>query len=398
MYHGTNLLLIRLDFAQCLPLYFNFFCKHLRSKGIFSINAQHAVNQASLNQKKIKTFNILLPPLPEQQKIVEIIEELFSELDKGVESLKKAKEQLKVYRQAVLKNAFEGKLTEKWREQNIDKLEPPEALLEKIRKEREEAARKQGKKLKSVKSITEQELASLPELPKEWAWVKVQTISDIIGGVTKGRKLEGKETIKLPYLRVANVQDGYLDLDEIKFIEVLPTDLPKYKLVKDDVLYIEGGDKDKLGRGTLWNGQIENCIHQNHVFRARLISKQISPKFIAYFSQTKAAKKYFFAKAKQTVNLASINLTVLSNLPITFPPVEEQLQIVQEIESRLSVCDEMEKTVEESLKKAEKLRQSILKKAFEGELTEKWRQENPELISGENSAEALLKKIKAEKR
>jgi type I restriction enzyme S subunit len=245
------------------------------------------------------------------------------------------------------------------------------------------------RKPKEYPPLTEEELKELPELPEGWEISRLGNFADIIGGVTKGRKLEGKKTIELPYLRVANVQDGYLDLKVIKTIQVLPDDLEKYRLLEGDVLYTEGGDKDKLGRGTIWKNEIDNCIHQNHVFRARLFKELTLPSFIAYYSQTQEAKTYFFRNAKQTVNLASINMTVLCNLPVPIPPTEEQHQILEEIESRLSVCEQVEKTIEANLQKAEALRQSILKKAFEGKLVPQDPEEEP--------AGVLLERIRGEK-
>lgn len=264
-----------------------------------------------------KSVLIPIPPKPEQRSIVSKIEQLFSELDNGIACLKKAQEQLKVYRQAVLKQAFEGELTKSWREQQAN-LPSAQDLLDTIKAEREQAAKNQGKKLKPVIPLTQAELDDLPALPAGWGWVRLGDFNDILGGVTKGRKLEGKKTIDLPYLRVANVQDGYLNLKEIKKISVLEGDLNRYKLQDGDILYTEGGDKDKLGRGAIWRNQIEKCIHQNHIFRARSILKNAVPDFVAYYSQAKSAKKYFYSKAKQTVNLASINLTVLSQLPFPF--------------------------------------------------------------------------------
>jgi type I restriction enzyme S subunit len=266
-------------------------------------------------------------------------------LDKGIESLKTSQQQLKVYRQAVLKWAFEGKLTNK--------------------------------------SVRED------ELPEKWKWVKLDEICKIVGGVTKGRDFKGKQTIRLPYLRVANVQDGYLDLRQIKMIEVLPSDKDKYKLEFGDILYTEGGDKDKLGRGTIWKSEIEGCIHQNHIFRARPLSKDINPYYVTYFSQSRLAKNYFFKKGKQTTNLASINITILSNLPIPICSIEEQNTIVAEIESRLSICDKIEESIEQSLKQSEYLRQSILQKAFEGKLIP----QNP----NEEPARRLLESIRLNK-
>ncbi|GEA25851.1 type-1 restriction enzyme EcoKI specificity protein [Microcystis aeruginosa NIES-4325] len=353
---------------------------------LISKTAQSGFNRSDL-------YNIELPiaPLPEQHRIVEKIEELFSELDDGVASLKKALEQLKTYRQAVLKWAFEGKLTEKWRNTHQDSLEDADTLLEQIKAERKRHYQQQladwkqalkewennGKEAKKptkpqqpkdLPPLTKEELSNLPSLPNGWMWVKLGNLCDIIGGVTKGRKLEGKNTISLPYLRVANVQDGYLDLSVIKYIEVLPEDLEKYRLVSGDILYTEGGDRDKLGRGTIWRNEISDCIHQNHVFRARTFQQLIKSLYISYFSQTQTARNHFFKHGKQTVNLASINMTVLSNLPIVLCSTVEQKLILDEIESRLSVCDQLEATLTENLNKADALRQSILKRAFEGKL------------------------------
>ncbi|NMF82870.1 restriction endonuclease subunit S [Nodosilinea sp. P-1105] len=229
---------------------------------------------------------IPFPPLAEQQRIVDKIEELFSDLDSGIDSLKTAQRQLKVYRQAVLKWAFEGKLTAQWREeqQRQGKLESADTLLAKIKAERSQRYQKElevwqaeveeweisgkdgkkprkPKKPKDLDPINSQELAELVSLPQGWQWERLGNLADIVGGVTKGRKLDGKLTISLPYLRVANVQDGYLDLEQIKYIDVLREDLEKYRLEYGDILYTEGGDRDKLGRGTIWKDEIENWEH-----------------------------------------------------------------------------------------------------------------------------------------
>jgi type I restriction enzyme S subunit len=280
--------------------------------------------QPNISSNKIEQMAIAIPPLPEQQAIVSKLEELLSDLENGKQQLQIAQQQLKIYRQSLLKWAFEGKFTNK----NV----------------------------------------RVGELPKGWKWVKLNEICKIIGGVTKGKDHKGQPTISLPYLRVANVQDGYLDMRIIKTIDVLPSDLEKYRLIYGDILYTEGGDKDKLGRGTIWKNEIQDCIHQNHIFRARPISENNNSKYIAYFSQTKSAKNYFYRHGKQTTNLASINLTILSGLPLPLCSPEEQQLIVDELESKLTVCDKIEETISQSLLQAESLRQSILKKAFEGKL------------------------------
>lgn len=360
----------------------------------------NGTTRLKLTQSAMKQIPINLAPPAEQHRIVAKIEELFSELDKGIEALKTARAQLKVYRQALLKHAFEGKLTRAWRAANPDKLEPAAALLKRIQTEREQRYQHQlqqwqttgGSKPKAPKPLpplSKEELAKLPELPGEWGWEKLGNIAGLIGGVTKGKNLEGMEKLSLPYLRVANVQDGYLDLSEIKFIEVEVQDKDKYRLEFGDVLYTEGGDKDKLGRGAVWRNQIESCIHQNHIFRARVFGGVISPEILSLYSQTKSAKKYFFRHAKQTTNLASINLTVLANLPVAIVCQSEQQQIMQEIEARLSEADHLDQTLATALQQSEALRQSILKKAFSGQLVPQDPHDEP--------AAALLARIRTER-
>ena len=273
------------------------------------VQASKGVAQLNLSTKWLADYSIPVPEMEKQKQIVARIEELFSELDNGVETLRKTKQQLAVYRQAVISTAFP-----KMNEDNT---------------------------------------------------VRLDEIADITGGITKGRDLSKQETVYLPYLRVANVQNGYLDLAQMKTIEIKTSEVEKYLLRVGDVLYTEGGDRDKLGRGTVWKGEISNCVHQNHVFRARLDQTRARPQYVAYWSMSAFARNYFYAKGKQSVNLASINKTVLSALSIPLPCLVEQESILQAIESRLSVCDSIEKTVDTALQQAEAMRQSILKQAFE---------------------------------
>ena len=265
-----------------------------------------------LTQAQLKRIDITDISKDEQQRIVSCIEELFSELDKGVETLQTIKEQLAVYRQAVLTSLY-------------------------------------------------------PEMTEENT-VSLDAIADITSGITKGRKLDGQDTLRLPYLRVANVQNGYLNLSEMKSIELKPSEREKYLLKYGDVLYTEGGDRDKLGRGTIWRDEIKECVHQNHVFKARVDTTRALPKYVSYWSMSTPARNYFYTKGKQSVNLASINKTILSALLLPLPDKACQEKIVNCIEERFSLCDNIEQTVDNALTQAESMRKGILKKAFEGEL------------------------------
>lgn len=162
--------------------------------------------------------------------------------------------------------------------------------------------------------------------PKRWELKKLSDVADICSGVTKGRKLDKTTTVSVPYMRVANVQDENIDLREVKEIDVLPSDIEKYKLVSGDLLLTEGGDPDKLGRGGIWKGQIKNCIHQNHIFRVRLNRVGAIPEFISAQIGSSYGKRYFLKSAKQTTGIATINITQLKCFPVLLPPVELQLK------------------------------------------------------------------------
>lgn len=269
--------------------------------------------QPNISQTILKKMMVSYPcDKAEQLRIVGKIEELSSRLDASVAELQTAKEKLKVYRQAAITQAF-------------------------------------------------------PTL-FEGRTVKLSDIASVSGGITKGRKLDNCDILTLPYLRVANVQNGFLDLQEVKTIQLKQSEKDKYLLKYGDVLYTEGGDRDKLGRGTVWRNEIEHCVHQNHVFKARLDLDRAIPEYVAYWSMSTPARNYFYQKGKQSVNLASINKTVLSNLLLPLPPVTDQQKIIESISARISVADNIEQSLDISLQQAESLRQSILNQAFEGEL------------------------------
>ena len=180
-------------------------------------------------------------------------------------------------------------------------------------------------------------------IPKEWIVHSLGELSDISSGVTLGSKRALDQTINVTYLSVANVQDGYLDLHDIKEILVNRKTFENLLLKQGDVLMNEGGDFDKLGRGTVWQCEIEPCIHQNHVFRVRTDSQRLQPFFLAYWSQSIYGKRYFVLSSKQSTNLASINSTQLKKFPIALPFLEEQ----REIEHRIDIAN----TKIDSLKK-----------------------------------------------
>ena len=178
------------------------------------------------------------------------------------------------------------------------------------------------------------------KIPMTWEIHQLGEISDIKSGVTLGRDLSGPSTTELPYLRVANVQDGYVDLSEVKTVRIYRSETEKYLLKAGDVLMNEGGDYDKLGRGTVWQGQIHPCLHQNHVFRVRVDTSRLKPEFLAAVSGSSYGKKFFVLCSKQSTNLASINSTQLKSFPIPCPSPAEQKRIIdatKAIETRICI-------------------------------------------------------------
>ena len=166
-------------------------------------------------------------------------------------------------------------------------------------------------------------------MPKDWLLIRLGSMANIVSGVTLGAKAGPTATIEAPYLRVANVQDGYLELAEIKTVRISPKTLEQLRLEPGDVLMNEGGDFDKLGRGAVWAGEIANCVHQNHVFRVRCNPNKLMPNYLAFYSESAFGKKYFVMSSKQSTNLASINSTQLKAYPIAMPKLREQHAIIQ---------------------------------------------------------------------
>ncbi|MCY1231361.1 Type I restriction modification DNA specificity domain protein [compost metagenome] len=161
---------------------------------------------------------------------------------------------------------------------------------------------------------------------KAWDVVELGSVADVSSGITKGRKLKDSVVVAAPYMRVANVQDGRLDLSEIKTIDAVDQDFERYRLEEGDLLMTEGGDPDKLGRCAIWNNEIEGCLHQNHVFRVRVNRAQLLPAYAATLFGSAYGKSYFLKVAKRTTGIASINKTQLSAFPMLVPPIALQLE------------------------------------------------------------------------
>lgn len=162
--------------------------------------------------------------------------------------------------------------------------------------------------------------------PMGWDEVPLKNVSSIGSGVTKGKKYKELQLVEVPYMRVANVQDGWIDTTDIKTIFVSPTDVARFSMKKGDLLLTEGGDPDKLGRGAVWDGSISPCIHQNHIFKVRFDTSVVLPEFASFLIGSIRGKRYFLCAAKQTTGIATINKTQLSNFMMLVPNIKLQRQ------------------------------------------------------------------------
>ncbi len=323
----------------------------------YVVGKQAGVKMPRLRSNDLAQMPIPVPVLPEQQRIVAKIESLFDQSLTARAALTRVPVLMSQFRRAVLASAFRGELVEP---DSND--ESAASLLERVN----EARKSIGSKKLAHSEVVDTD--NLPKIPGTWVWTTLEVLAEIRNGVTKGRDLSRFETVEIPYLRVANVQDGYLDLKEMKTIKVKKTELEKVRLKPNDVLFTEGGDRDKLGRGTVWRGEIDVCTHQNHIHCARLYLQDIIPDWVSLASQLSYARDYFFSAANQTVNLASLNSTQLKGLPVPLPPVNEQKRILAKISTLFAQADIIEQAASVSLRRAEQVDQSILARAFRGEL------------------------------
>ena len=209
----------------------------------------------------------------------------------------------------------------------------------------------------------------LPSLPVGWSWARLGAVANVVGGVTKDSKKQGDPSfLEVPYLRVANVQRGHLNLDTVTHIRVNPAKAKALRLEDGDVLLNEGGDRDKLARGWVWEGQVDECIHQNHVFRARLQETRLDPYFLSWTTNTFGGR-WAEQNGKQSVNLASISLRMIKQMPVIVPAPGDAERVVAALRETLDSYDRLASALESARRRGTCLRRSLLASAFSGRLT-----------------------------
>jgi len=322
-----------------------------------------------------------LPPLVEQDRIVSKIEELFTRLDAGLESLRMVKTQLGRYRQAVLKHAFEGKLTERWRNAHKDQIEPVQAFLERMG---EEQKKNTGGKPRESSPI---DSSGLYELPTSWMWIKLGEVTESMkNGIYKPKRFYSDDGIAC--LRMYNIESGKIVWKDIKRMILTSEEVHAYELKAGDILVNRVNSRELVGKAAVIPKDLEICVYESKNIRLRLLGNFVDNKYVNFWLQI-FRQKYFNRHAQQTVGMASINQEQLSSMPVPLSPLLEQRKIVEEIEHSFSIVDEIEKNVNHSMTQAEKLRQAVLRKAFWGKLALQDPTDEP--------AEKLLERIREEK-
>lgn len=354
---------------------------------------------ASVDLEKLKAVRVAVPPLNEQNRIVKRIEDLQSRSNRAREALESIPSLIEKLRQSVLASAFRGDLTKDWREKNKEKIEPASELLKRIRIERrkkweEDQLKKfetSGKtpkddkwreKYKEPKPV---DTVGLVELPESWCWASVSEVASVSLGRQRSPQHHSGPNMR-KYIRAANITWNGWRLDDVNEMNFDERDFQRFKLQKGDVLINEGsGSRTEIGKPAIWDDQIADCCFQNTLVMAR---PDLPMSEFLYYCFLHAALRGLFVPETQGINIAHIGREGLATFLIALPPMDEQKLIVQMLAKIEQVCSEFSKCLTKSVAVCESLNQSILTKAFRGELVA----QEPE----NESASALLECIRAE--
>lgn len=291
---------------------------------------QHSLISLDAHQQLVET---LLTTLTDSQNADELAEN-WARISEHFDTLFTTEASIDALKQTILQLAVMGKLVPQ--DPND---EPASELLKRIAQEKAQLV-KDGKikKQKPLPPISDEEIPF--ELPEGWKWCLFEDVVDIQSGITKGRNLVNRKLITIPYLRVANVQRGYLDLSEVKEIDIPEEEQDKYHVIKGDLLITEGGDWDTVGRTTVWCHEWY-IANQNHVFKGRIIGKEIDPYWLETYMNSPYSRDYFASASKQTTNLASINKTQLRGCPVAIPPSSEAKKIMLKLNDFNELCEKL---------------------------------------------------------
>ena len=345
--------------------------------------------QNGFAKHEIAHIEIPIPPLETQQAIVNKIESLFDEIDEGIGRLKTAAQQIQQYRQSLLKNAFNGELTKEWRSKHADTLPSENELLAQIQTTREqhhaqqlanwqtavsqwEQNGKEGKKpskpstLKKLESIEKLNEIELTELPNGWFWERLGLMTL---GVEYGTSAKSQPEGKVPVLRMGNMQNGKIDWTDLVYSDN-DEEIKQYSLKKGDVLFNRTNSPELVGKTSIIETD-EKAIFAGYLIRINHLTEITDGRYLTYFLNSMIAKKYGNFVKTDGVNQSNINGQKLINYPFVFCSLEEQKEVANILEQKLTACDQLAAELAKQLKQAELLKQAVLKAAFSGNLLDK---------------------------
>jgi type I restriction enzyme, S subunit len=344
---------------------------------------------ASIDTERLMGFELPIAPVAEQHRIVEAIESYFSRLDDAVAVLARVRRNLKRYRASVLKAAIEGRLVpteaELARAQRRD-YEPAAVLLKRILTERRRSheARARGQYIEPIVPDTNE----LPKLPDGWCWTTVDAVGDVLLGRQRAPQyLTGRWP--RPYLRVANIKDDAIDSSDIEEMDFDKAHFEKYRLEPGDILVSEGQSPELLGQSAIYHGGIDGLCFQKTLHRFRPVPGGPSTEFAQIVFRAHVKTGVFKRMGSITTNIAHLTLVKFKAAPFPLPPEAEQARIVAEAERLLTIAEAVDSSLRKQVARARRVRQSILKWAFEGRLAEQRPDDEP--------ASALLERIKIER-
>jgi len=352
------------------------FLMHWMNSPIGRKNAEHfshGVGRLRINMKNMRVLPVRIAPLPEQRRIVAEIETQFTRLDAAVSTLKRVQVNLKRARASVLKAAVEGRLVPT--EAQVARAEgrasdPASVLLERIldeRRRKHDEAQVGAKRKKKYKPPVEPDTDGLPELPEGWVWTSCDAVGEILLGRQRAPQYLTGEWSR-PYLRVANIKDDRIDFADVKEMDFDPDHFARYALQPEDILVSEGQSPELVGQSAIYSGGHDGLCFQKTLHRWRPVRGGPSSRYAQTVFRAWVRLRVFMARASITTNIAHLTLTKFRHSPFPLPPLAEQDRIVAKVERRLSVLDALEQTVQRNLLRCTALRQSILKRAFEGRL------------------------------
>jgi type I restriction enzyme, S subunit len=327
--HQNHVFAIRPN-RHLLPYWLSMFTRSAAARSYFYLYSKQSTNLASISSSNVMSCPLPFPSTQEQRQILGFLDHETAKIDALIREQERLIELLQEKRQAVISHA-------------VTKGLDPDVPMK------------------------DSGVEWLGEVPAHWRVGKLRWYATIQGGVAKGKDYQDQKTVSLPYLRVANVQAGYVDLTEVKEIAVLESEIERYSLRHGDVLMNEGGDNDKLGRGTVWRAEIEPCLHQNHVFAIRP-NRYLTPEWLAMFTQSSRARSYFFLNSKQSTNLASISSSNVMNLDLPMPSVDEQERILQFLESELQQFTDLQKQADKGIQLLLERRSALISAAVTGKI------------------------------